>query len=204
VVDSLGDYHVDEIVILRPVREDDSLASFESDLRIIRSLKTQTPISFGGGIRTLEYLLLLKDLPIERLVLSSAFIQADRVLIEAAVSLFGKQAIQCLLPLQVKDNRINVFNSSKAEFLDVSELNVTLIDDLANEVIIYDTNHDGLYDSFDHSLLLDQPFSVEKLIVSGGIGLGTSRKVSPEIGSLLVDNRALHKEYAIKGYRNAQ
>ena len=74
-MDSLEQFECDEVAIIRPVRDQDSMELFAKDLDVISRLKTMTPISFGGGIRSLHHLELLMDLPIERLVFSSSFIK---------------------------------------------------------------------------------------------------------------------------------
>ena len=73
-VDSLDEYECDEVAIIRPVRDCDSLDLFSRDLDVLRELNAMTPISFGGGIRSREHLELLEGLPVERFVFSSAFI----------------------------------------------------------------------------------------------------------------------------------
>ena len=76
VLDSLEEYCCDEVAIIRPVRSNDSFKNFQRDIETLQKLKTMTPISFGGGIRTKEHLNILQGLPIERLVFSSMFLDA--------------------------------------------------------------------------------------------------------------------------------
>ena len=48
VVEMLEEYQCDEISIIRPVRDDDSLSSLEKDLNVLKNINTMTPLSFGG------------------------------------------------------------------------------------------------------------------------------------------------------------
>ena len=208
VIDELGEYECDEITIIRPVRAHDSLETFKQDLAQLRQLKSLTPISLGGGLRDTQQLSLLQGLPIERLVFSSAFIENNVSLIRSASQIFGRQSIQCLLPLKLNANKLSVFHSTKAEYQNIDRLDLAFIDEFANEIIIYDTEHEGEYDTFDQRLLstLQTYHSVDygKLIVSGGVGHSTVNwAMQKGLASVLIDNKALHTEYAIEGYKHA-
>jgi phosphoribosylformimino-5-aminoimidazole carboxamide ribonucleotide (ProFAR) isomerase len=204
VLDSLEEYQCDEVALIRPVRAFDTLEKFEEDIQILRRLKTMTPISFGGGIRTTEHLALLNDLPVERLVFSSAFLSKDRDLLETAKNIFGHQAIQCLLPIQNSKGTIQVYCSQKAMFIPLSDVDFDFIQIYANEVILLDVLHEGANNQFDFELLKYIPLIHSKLIISGGVGF-ESVKLSQKhkLASVLIDNKVLHKEYSITSYKYA-
>tara|TARA_R110001583_G_scaffold169781_2_gene322992 strand:- start:8930 stop:9571 length:642 start_codon:yes stop_codon:yes gene_type:complete len=203
VLDSLEEYTCDEVAIIRPVRDGDTLESFKSDIETLKNLKTMTPISFGGGIRTLKHLYLIKDLPIERLIFSSAFLEENYELITASKNLFGHQAIQCLLPVIYEDGEVYVFHSSKAEYSLLSSININFINDSANEIILYDIKNEGGR-GFDWSLLDAMPFLNHKVVISGGIDTSILYVAKQKkIASVLIENKVLHKEYSVLGYKNA-
>ena len=56
VLKSLDEYEVDEIFLLRPIKGEDKNDSWNRDLREIKQIKLSTPLSFGGGIRSLSRL----------------------------------------------------------------------------------------------------------------------------------------------------
>lgn len=208
VIDELGAYECDEITIIRPVRAQDTRQMFEQDIERLRSLKSLTPISFGGGLRDVEQLALLQALPIERLIFSSAFIQPNAELINTANHTFGRQSVQCLLPVMMDAGKLKVFHSAMDTYQCIDTLDLAFIDEFANEVIIFDTKHEGGYDTFDcgllSELLVHHSFDHIKLIVSGGVGHDTvSWGMQKGLASVLIDNKALHSEYAIKGYKHA-
>jgi phosphoribosylformimino-5-aminoimidazole carboxamide ribonucleotide (ProFAR) isomerase len=204
VIDSLEEYQCDEIAIIRPVRDNDSFDNFRKDIQVVKKLSSMTPISFGGGVRTLEHLELLQGLPIERLIFSSAFLEKNEKLISAAKNLFGHQAIQCILPVAIKDGAIWAYNSSKSHYIPLASIDSKFINELANEIILFDTTHEGMSNSFDWSLLKESPFDLKKIIISGGIGKEDIQKAKVKgIASVLVDNKILHQEYSISGYKNA-
>ena len=202
-LNSLDEFECDEVVIIRPIRDQDCLDNFKNDIRIISSIKTMTPLCFGGGIRDFAHLNLLKNLPIERLVFSTAFIEGNSNLIKYAVEMFGNQAIQCLLPIRYHNDQTMVFNSIKNMFIPIKNLNMNFIDDYSNEIILYDVENDGYADKFNQILLRKAPFSYDKLIITGGIGKSTISWAKREgLASVLIDNKVLHKEYSIKDYKN--
>lgn len=204
VLDSLEEYQCDEITIIRPVREIDTIDDFKADLCVLKSVVSMTPISFGGGIRSFEHLSLLKGLPVERLVFSSAFLNGDEKLIEMATNLFGPQAIQCLLPLCWMSGKICVFNSAASSYVPISNVDLQFINSFANEIIIIDIHNEGKNNSFDWSLIDALPFPNSKIIISGGIGEQCSKQsIKYGLASVLVDNKILHKEYSISRYKHA-
>ncbi|MGV2989260.1 HisA/HisF-related TIM barrel protein [Vibrio sp. E150_011] len=204
VLDSLEEYQCDEVAIIRPVRDHDTWMKFEEDIKVLHCLKTMTPISFGGGIRTVEHLALLSDLPIERLVFSSAFLSKNSKLLETAKDLFGHQAIQCLLPVRQQQEAIQVYCSERAIFVSQEDIDFDFIKAYANEVIVLDVTNEGHVDKFNFELLNQIPISNHKLIVSGGIGRESVRIAGEQgLASVLIENKVLHKEYSITSYKHA-
>ncbi|EGQ7933990.1 HisA/HisF-related TIM barrel protein [Vibrio vulnificus] len=204
VLDSLEEYHCDEVAIIRPVRDQDTFEQFEADIQVLHRLKTMTPISFGGGIRSLKHLALLKDLPVERLVFSSAFLAKDYALLNEAMNLFGHQAIQCLLPIRLHDGALDVFCSEKSTFLNIDDVDFSFIQSHANEIILFDVTSEGEHNQFNFDLLSTLPIENSKLIVSGGIGHESVRVASEKgLASVLIDNKVLHKEFSIASYKHA-
>ena len=204
VVEMLEEYQCDEISIIRPVRDDDSLSSLEKDLNVLKNINTMTPLSFGGGLRCEESLLMLGDSPVERLVFSSAFLNDDEKLIKHAVDLFGHQAIQCLLPCKKEDDRLMIYACDKNEFISSENVDFDFIDKWANEIIYHDVLNEGLNNTFDFTLLNNSIFHNSRIIISGGIGYDSIKIAKKKsLASVLIDNKILHKECSIKGYKNA-
>lgn len=204
VMDSLEEYQCDEVAIIRPVRAEDTFESFVQDLSVLKSLKTTTPVSFGGGIRSVEHLQYLTDLPIERLVFSTAFLDGNEDLLNAAKNSFGHQAIQCLLPLKRVDNRVCIYHSGLSRSVPFDGVNIEFINSFANEIILVDTENEGAENTFDWSLLNDIPFDRNKIVVSGGIGkICVKQAQENNLASVLIDNKVLHKEYSISGFKHA-
>jgi len=203
VMDELEQFGCDEVTIIRPVRKVDAFPDFQSDIAVLRSLKTMTPVAFGGGIRSVKHLDALAGVPIERLVLSSAFVNRDERLVEQAIRRFGRQSIQCLLPILRTGDRLQLLNCDTGGQLALSDLDFDFIDAFANEVIVYDCANEGARQRCDLSLIDAIPIDNARLVLSGGVGHGTSAQaLDHRIASILIDNKTLHAEYSIERYRH--
>ena len=204
IVDEIESYGCDEIAIIRPVRSDDTERSLRNDIDKVRLLRSMTPITFGGGIRDVKVIDYLKGLPVERIVFSSAFLEMNDDLISYVLRYFGRQSLQCFLPLISDGNCYRVFNSGKGSFQPLSEKLKAYISRHANEIIIHDCHNEGLDNHFHWGLIDSLGIDTGRLIVSGGVGaatLDTAKKIG--VASVLIDNKTLHKEYSIAGYRHA-
>lgn len=198
-VNFLEQYACDEIAIIRPVREIDKY--FERDCHELKNLQTMTPISIGGGIREVSHLKELSSLPVERLIFSTAFLNHNMELIKTAQNIYGRQAVQCLLPFSRKNGEIQIYNSSSNNFSKLEEINTSFIDKYANEIILYDISNEGNMDKFDVEILDKISFDLSKLIISGGVGKKIiSNPNARKCASLMIENRVLHKEYSIESY----
>jgi len=205
VIDSLEEYQSDEIAIIRPIRENDSLKKFKNDIDTIAKLNCMTPLSFGGGLRTKENIEMLHNLPIERLIFSSPFIEENYETIEYAIKLYGRQAIQCLLPFKFTKKSLEIFSSSQNSYISYTNINFDKIDKFANEIILFDTINEGIKNTFDNKVFDILNINSNKLIISGGIGKDTINYAKKKnIASVIIENRVLHNEYSIKEYKNAK
>ena len=203
IINSLEAYQCDEISIIRPVRENDSIKAFKKDLVIIQKLNCMTPISFGGGIKNSEMVDLLHNLPVERLIFSSAFITENYKPIEHAIELYGHQAIQCAIPLGILNGELKVFHSNSNVYTSIDAIDFNMIEKLSNEIILIDIDNEGCNDKFNKRMLDFIDIDYNRLVISGGIGKAAIKfAYNNNIASVMIDNRVLHNEYSIKGYKN--
>ncbi len=201
-IDILDEYEVDEISIVRPVRSNDKFEIFKNDINLIKSLKTITPVSFGGGINLSAKLNLFSGVPIERLCLSSSFVEINRSLVEDATNLFGRQAIVSYLPIRIHKDKAQVFHCASDKFVDLTHDIIEFCSLYSDEVVIYDVEHDGDNDKFDFELLSFIDLPPSKLIISGGVGKESIQKAYElGISCSLIENRVLHRENSVEYYR---
>lgn len=201
-VDILEQYQCDEISIIRPIRDKDD-KTFLNDIKTVANLKSLTPISFGGGLRSQEHIDMLHKLPIERLIFSTPFIEQNTQLLQYAKSRFGNQAIQALLPFKELNNQIYIFHSANNSFIPLEQIDISFIDKYANEVILFDTKHEGDKNHFYRDILNKIDIPNHKIIISGGIGKDDIKFAqNNNLASVAIENKVLHTEYSIKEYKN--
>ena len=114
----LEERQVDEISIVRYCRDVDNLDLFKQDVEVISKIDCITPLAFGGGIRDTSHIEFLHQLPIERILLSSAYIEQNKDLIFELISLFGKQAMIAVLPYKISDNKLKYYHCRTQCFVD--------------------------------------------------------------------------------------
>lgn len=199
VLKFLDEYEVDEICLIRPVRDSDSDQLFHDDLKAVRESVSNTPISFGGGLRNIERLDSLKNLPIERFHFSNAFLRGHMDVVDRCIEMFGRQAVVAVLPLSLWNNDLYVYDGIYSKFSPLRKDTIDLVMEHADEILVVDTQNEGVNDRFDFSLLARLQIPHEKLIISGGVGVKTIAQArARKIASCLVDNRVLHRENYIK------
>ena len=141
-------------------------------------------------------------MPMERVIFSSAGICNETNLLNEASQTWGKQAMQCLLPVRMTNDGFQVYISKENNFVDLDIINFEFIDEYFNEVIIYDTDADGSYDKFNYSILEKIPLNTQKIVITGGVGLKIIKMAKDlELASVLVDNCVLHVQDSIKKYK---
>lgn len=198
ILDSLDEYECDEITVLRYARSEGDAQAYNADIDALESCNTLSPLSFGGGIRSLKDLEKIHRLPVERLVFSSAVFEGNYSLIEEAATLFGHQAIQCLIPISYNNGKVRVFIPSQNRFIGVEEIDFESLHNLCNELIVYDTDADGFDNCFSFNALQDIKFPLPRTVLMGGIGLDVIKRAKSEgVAAVSIDNRVLHKEYSI-------
>jgi len=184
--------NVDEIAIIRYCRENDNHNSLDSDLELIANIDCITPLSFGGGIRDLPTLEKLHNLPIERLLLNSAYIDKNQALIEEAIRMFGKQALIAVLPYKASGGELQYFNSSLNLF---QHCDIDFVDSFSNEVMFYNIQSEGI-NSRAPITTYNFPLANSKIIISGGINrTSVNRLHDHDFAAVCMDNVSLHHEF---------
>ena len=198
VVSHLDRYLIDDITIIRPIRnyEDDSILL--SDLAEIKNLESSTPISFGGGIRNIDQLHLISGLPVERFVFSSALFNKDHTLLKAATDLFGRQAIVGLIPFKI-DIEPSIFNSQINKFVTIDKINHI---ELCDEIILYDCESEGSPNGFNNDIINKLTINPESCVFSGGVSelVNLFKNTAEAPKALCIENSILHREFSKSNY----
>lgn len=198
IITHLDKYLIDDITILRPIRDNDNQTQLLSDLNEIKNIKCSTPISFGGGIRNIDQLNLLRQLPIERLVFSSALFNKESRLLKTAKNLFGKQAVIGLIPFNI-NSKIEVFNCQKNSFVSSYEINHL---EMVDEIILYDCSHEGSQSGFNFDIFDILQIEPERCVISGGVAnlFNSFKNYNKAPKALAIENSILYREFSKSNY----
>ena len=203
-VEFLDKFECDEISLVIPMRSEIRHNEIHHTLKRLASIHSNSPVSIGGGLRNLSNFNKAAELPVERFIFSSEFIQRTTNVIEQAAKISGTQAIQCMLPMSVINNDYHIFHSAQNQFVPISKVCFSRISELADEIIIVDTRNEGNYDSFNFDFIREIPIEINRLVISGGTGIKTiCRAKEAGLASVLLDNNAFYKEDHISGLKNA-
>lgn len=198
IVSHLDKYLIDDITIIRPIRDNENDSILLSDLNEIKKLKSSTPISFGGGIRNINQLNLISGLPVERFVFSSALFNKESSLLKAATNLFGRQAIVGLIPFKI-ESQLNVFNSQINKFVSVDKLNHI---EMLDEVILYDCASEGSHTGFHYDVVNKIGINPKNCVFSGGVSDLVNFFVKDDNApkALTIENSILYREFSKSNY----
>jgi len=189
----LEERQVDDISIIRYCRNEQNQDDIQSDLDLIANLDCSTPLAFGGGIRDSKTLKALHLLPIERILLSSAYIEKNITLIQEAIAMYGKQAMIAMLPYRVRKNNVQYYHCRKERY---GDCDLNFINSYSNEVMLYNTEQEGLAfrDTPDNTHLFN--LDPSKTILSGGINHAFIKNMRKSgYASISIDNSSLHHEF---------
>ena len=198
IVSHLDKYLIDDITIIRPIRDNENDSILLSDLNEIKKLKSSTPISFGGGIRNINQLHLISGLPVERFVFSSALFNKENSFLRAATDLFGRQAIVGLIPFKLEP-QLSVFNSQINKFVSIDELNNI---ELCDEIILYDCESEGSPNGFHKDVVNTLKINPKNCVFSGGVSdlVNSFRNNDKTPKALTIENSILYREFSKSNY----
>lgn len=150
------------------------LQSNQIDFDFIQSLAEEAfmPLSYGGGINTLEDASTLIGLGIEKISLHHCtFENID--LIRSISSKFGNQAVLVNINLRLdEENQLTIYNATSKKFyqeLSLLSFVKSLVDAGAGEILLNDTNRDGTLIGLNHNCLQELKKNCKvPIIISGG------------------------------------
>jgi len=169
-VEYLDRWGIDEIVILDI---DATRQGSSPNLDMIKSASSfsQTPLSVGGGIKSLKDMESLLRAGADKLIINSQLI-SNSALIEEGAHQFGNQCMVASIDAIKVGSSYNVFNS-QAGFIDLSVENLAIkSEDLgAGEIFLNSVDRDGMKLGLDLNLgqTVRESLSIP-LILCGGVG----------------------------------
>lgn len=199
LIENLERWGVDEIIILSIDRSTSSAGPDFELISRISSAGFSTPISYGGGIHSLEDAVSVIQSGSERVVLDSLLNKNINEVVRIAEAI-GSQAVIASLPLEIKDNTLLHHNYLDNFSSEISNEIINLIDSrIISEVMIIDYLNEGLKNTFQQSLV--KFFSANcNLIVFGGISTNKQVKELMKIDSVVavaIGNFLNYQEHSV-------
>jgi len=206
LVENLDRWGADEILVQVIDR---SLSGRGPDfdlLERIARLGLETPLIYGGGVRSVEEGVRAIQMGADRLVLD-AVLNDDPVTVQQLSKRLGAQAIIAAMPLSLNGNRIEWLNYRKKSSTEISERYLGLIESGAvSEVLLIDWKHEGSEVGFEQDLVKSLPLTGTPLIVFGGIstpGQMAELLRIEKVAAVAVGNFLSYREHAIQKFKEA-
>lgn len=176
---------VDELIILDI---DASVNNVEPDYKMIESLAAECnmPVCYGGGIKTIEQVLRIISLGVEKIAISSAIIN-DLTLIQKMVEIVGSQSI--VVVLDVKKSLIGrydiyIHNGKIRSDKNLLEFAKQLETAGVGEIVINSIDRDGMMNGYDYDLIekVRNVINIPLTVLGGAGSLKDIQKVIARFG----------------------
>jgi len=201
LVENLDRWGADEILIQVIDRSSSNLGPDFKLIEQLGALGLETPLIYGGGIRSLEDGLKIIHLGADRIVIDT-LIHENRSVIKLLTEHLGAQAIIASLPLCWEKNSLLWLNYRKRLSQPISEeLCDVIYSGLISEILISDWMNEGQPGQFEKKLIEELPFKDTPIIAFGGIyGQQLMRELyqMPQIVGLAIGNFLSYREHAIQ------
>lgn len=205
VAENLDRWGVDEILVLAIDR---SAKRLGPDLKLLEGLSTlslSTPLTYGGGIRSVEQASTVIQYGAERICIDAALHDLGQL---REISLhIGSQAVVAALPLGIDDGKVcwydYVHRNQRAGDVALAQL---FDHGLISEALVIDWKHEGIPNGFDLDLLRRFPISSVPLIAFGGLSEVAQLEAvlaMPQVVAAGVGNFLNYKEHAVQAYKES-
>jgi cyclase len=164
---------VDELMV---VDIDASRYSREPDYKLIANLalECRMPLSYGGGVKTVEQFDRIISLGVEKVAVSSAAVD-DPTLISRAAARIGRQSVVVVIDVKksglLRKHEVVTLNATKRSGLDPTTFAVKLQELGAGEIVLNNVDRDGEMKGYDFDLIDSVRNAISTpLTVLGGAG----------------------------------
>jgi cyclase len=172
LAENLDRWGADEILVVCIDRTRRGLGPDLDLVRRLGRLGLSTPLSYGGGLRTVADAGAVIQAGAERVCID-ALLRADPAVVRGVAALVGAQAVIGALPLSWSPEGLELFEHTNRRSRALSRDDLSLFDErVVSEALIIDWRHEGHGASFDMRLVEDFPAIDVPLVVFGGISEG--------------------------------
>lgn len=164
---------VDELMV---IDIDASRYSREPDYKLIANLalECRMPLSYGGGVKTVEQFDRIISLGVEKVAVSSAAVD-DPTLISRAAARIGSQSVVAVIDVKksglLRKAEVVTLNATKRSSLDPTAFAIKLQELGAGEIVLNNVDRDGEMMGYDFDLIDSLRNAISTpLTVLGGAG----------------------------------
>jgi cyclase len=204
LAENLDRWGADEILVICIDRSNGNLGPDLNLLRQLSAIGLSTPLSYGGGVSTVEQGAAAIRSGAERICLDTV-LHANPYAVQEMAHLLGSQALIAALPMVIEGGTLCCYDyHSKMKNVLSEELNQLLNQAVISEILLIDPIHDGGSASFDISLVEVFPNKTIPLIVFGGISHPTQIETllsKRQIAAVAVGNSLNYMEHAIQSLK---
>lgn len=206
LLENLDRWGADEILVQVIDRSENRQGPDFDLLERIARLGLETPLIYGGGIRSVAEGVRAIQMGADRLALD-AVMNDEPVTVRDLSERLGAQAIIAALPLSSSGNRVEWLNYRKDRSTEIPEAYLSLIEaGVVSEVLLIDWRHEGHESSFELDLVKNFPLASAPLIVFGGIstpGQMAELLQMENVAAVAVGNFLNYREHAIQKFKEA-
>ncbi len=205
LIENLDRWGADEIIVLSIDRSTHNNGPDFELLEKLGKLGLETPLIYGGGIRTVDDGLRVIRLGADRLVVD-ALMHDDIDIICGLSQKLGMQAVIGAMPISMQDQQMEWLDYRNNISVPVSEKMIaSLTSGVVSELLLIDWQHEGYPNSFDQNLVTYMSDSSNvPLIVFGGLNGAEQMKklfLQPNIVAVAVGNFLSYEEHAIQNLK---
>jgi cyclase len=204
LAENLDRWGVDEILVLSIDRSVNGLGPDAELIGALGALALSTPLTYGGGIHSVEQATEVVQAGVERICLDTALYGDYGKLREISLHI-GSQALVASLPLGIEAGELKWYNHVARTQVNAKDLlNKIFEDGLVSEGLVIDWQHEGTRRGFDMDLLHQFPVPYVPLIAFGG--LSESSQIEevlsiPQVVAVGVGNFLNYTEHSVQHYK---
>lgn len=201
LIENLDRWGADEILVQVIDRSVNGQSPDFNLLERVARLGLETPLIYGGGIRTVEDGVRVIQTGADRLVVDAA-LRDDLAAVRGLSERLGAQAIIAGLPLSWRGNTLEWFDYRRGTNSAIPPQILALADaGIVSEILVIDWRHEGYQGGFEQRLIKDFPLFNVPLIAFGGISESSQMAELLQIervAAVAVGNFLSYHEHAIQ------
>lgn len=201
LAENLSRWGADEIILLDIKRTKQNLGPNLELLKLISNSNINTPLTYGGGIASVDDAVAVISAGAERIILDS-LLHTDLNKVCKISNYLGSQAIVGSFPLGFdKNGTINWYHHVKEKNKKIHEDVIKILQNkFISEVMIIDKNHEGTAETFDKTLIEKFPVKIP-VIAFGGLSIKKDLKKvfeNSNVVSAVIGNSLNYTEHSIQ------